>query len=1254
MPNYQDYPVNRDCALPGPAGGWTGDERVIDWGGQTVGWVGSGEDKAYTDLNGFAPGSETLHRYLCDTATPLSQNSADVIRAFLTLQLSNNLWIGDLAVGAIIKGTGMSVDWNEDLTSFNIVTSLSAWGSAIYRHYYSVGAITEPYSWNRQIWFEIPRWDTNVLAQWLSVNGRGLYLAEYVINSALMMCTKDHGTPSYRPAVRVFFARPPTAGQAYALPSGVMRLTWTTMNADTYFNAYKVYRGATLLSTSPATYYDVAQANGSSVTYTVSGYYTDAARVPYKYGNAAVESSQVLTLVGVRKDAPTWPITGYFSSTLDNAILNWNLTSPATKYILYYRKPGTAWNYNVDNILPGQVPYELTKAVHGLTAGTWEFKVHAWYPGVGWSDASATVSGVVNGAPNAPILNTPAPGSDYWNEDITFRWTFSDPNIEDTQAAADVSLEVDSGGGSWTQVRAWSITNSENTVIYEKDDPTPLNAGDYRWSARTKDNHNIWGAWSTPNEFEYHGLNTPPYPPSNFSPASGTFYLLPTSGLDVTFSWTFSDYDVIEGHGDSQTSWHIAIYDSDNNIVDQFGLPNTDNTYTYHFTESDQYHWIVTVTDSNIPPASSHSGSVYLTVSNVVTPPSSFTSEYEEGEEGVVSLRLGDPLIWEYVKRFTYDYQVGYHIQIFDDNSDTMVNLLSDHLVYDFNVIAKGYFSNMQEWYPPPGLFAKGGTYYARIRTAGYPVDDYHWSQWSTAVLQPDDSYIQDPDLLVEIFIVDDSTYIVPIADIVHVDEANPGVNYSASSDAYVSWAGDERWTLLRFDQSTTPLDPATGVSAIDNLPSSNFMVDEDTYGINRLVLFANRVSPASSLGPIEIHEIDDDWDEGTVNYTWVSGHIGCPHLAPQTVHCDPMFTYDLDDTNHSNLGTPLYFGGYVAFPSMEMDEADPDYRSPESSLADLATLWYDTGDNYGICLQPPGSGIVFTLDRTPPTDDAGGLVHNPYLVLHIDDPPIATIIYPTTGDPPISSSDKSQKFEWTTLTNDGDEQSFIHIEMEFRDGSPLDPPYDPDPFMIPTVFEEIELGDFNGLGSFHLRPEEEYHWRIRVCNQHEDWGAFTAWEDFDTGALVAPDPPEIITPENGGTVNSITPTISWTFTDPNIGAYQTGIYLKITDNSDGSTVYESSFIGVLANMYTIPSSVGLQWNKDYHLDLAVVDNDDEISNWASEAVPSQSITFFTSRAFWAQCNWEDGPGQDLWSEPDKFSASNNIVYGERLERSGP
>lgn len=204
--------------------------------------------------------------------------------------------------------------------------------------------------------------------------------------------------------------------------------------------------------------------------------------------------------------------------------------------------------------------------------------------------------------PNAPSLDAPSDGGtvDFANDNVTFDWTFSDPDSGDTQSA--YYFRRKTSGGSyeyWNEsTSSWQASEVKNsTSTTEK----TFNAGTggwsngttYNWSIATEDSEGAKGPYAS--DFTVTGGNTPTV---TVDAPSGTI-----GGNEPLIEWTYSDSD-----GDAQASYRVVVESgsfgstpgSGTTVEDTGTVSSSDKSYQTTETLSDNtsYRVFVRATDA--------------------------------------------------------------------------------------------------------------------------------------------------------------------------------------------------------------------------------------------------------------------------------------------------------------------------------------------------------------------------------------------------------------------------------------------------------------------------------------------------------------------------------------------------------------------------------------------------------------------------------------------------------------------------------
>lgn len=151
------------------------------------------------------------------------------------------------------------------------------------------------------------------------------------------------------------------------------------------------------------------------------------------------------------------------------------------------------------------------------------------------SDAYISVTYTTNTAPNAPTTPTPTADALIAGLTPTFQATFSDPDIGDLMANAQVIVYEDNG----TTVKWDSGTFAATGTTFSKVYAGPALTGNtfYKWKGRTADDDGAWGVYTALNRFKVNSAPNAPSTSLTESPTSDIKTLTPT------FNLTHSDPD---------------------------------------------------------------------------------------------------------------------------------------------------------------------------------------------------------------------------------------------------------------------------------------------------------------------------------------------------------------------------------------------------------------------------------------------------------------------------------------------------------------------------------------------------------------------------------------------------------------------------------------------------------------------------------------------------------------------------------------
>lgn len=189
------------------------------------------------------------------------------------------------------------------------------------------------------------------------------------------------------------------------------------------------------------------------------------------------------------------------------------------------------------------------------TAGTSPAITISNTPG-GTSTYWAAVDVADNVAPNAATLTSPVGGSIDRTSALRFSWTFSDPDVGDSQSKYDLRYRI-VGAASWTDVSGVTPNTFHDLSA------GTLAAGDYEWQARTYDASGVVGPYSASSFFT---AATPPDGPTITSPTNGQ--VLATASHTVTWSYPTQEAYQLRTVADNAGAADTAVVYTDTGIVE--------------------------------------------------------------------------------------------------------------------------------------------------------------------------------------------------------------------------------------------------------------------------------------------------------------------------------------------------------------------------------------------------------------------------------------------------------------------------------------------------------------------------------------------------------------------------------------------------------------------------------------------------------------------------------------------------------------
>lgn len=212
------------------------------------------------------------------------------------------------------------------------------------------------------------------------------------------------------------------------------------------------------------------------------------------------------------------------------------------------------------------------------------------------NDPYIVVTYTTNTAPNAPTSPSPTADAILNTLSPTFTATFSDPDVGDLMAQAQVLVYADNGTTLIWDSGAFAATGSGFSKAYTG--PALTGNTFYKWQGRTADDDGAWGAYTALQRFKVNSVPNAPSISLAQSPTSDVTTLTPT------FNVTHSDPDA----SDSQLlGYRIILETSGGSAVWDSGDVSTTATTTKSVTYGgspalswqSSYRWRARTQDSN-------------------------------------------------------------------------------------------------------------------------------------------------------------------------------------------------------------------------------------------------------------------------------------------------------------------------------------------------------------------------------------------------------------------------------------------------------------------------------------------------------------------------------------------------------------------------------------------------------------------------------------------------------------------------------
>lgn len=216
-------------------------------------------------------------------------------------------------------------------------------------------------------------------------------------------------------------------------------------------------------------------------------------------------------------------------------------------------------------------------------------------------------------------------------------------------------------------------------------------------------------------------------------------------------------------------------------------------------------------------------------------------------------------------------------------------------------------------------------------------------------------------------------------------------------------------------------------------------------------------------------------------------------------------------------------------------------------------------------------------------------LIDHVYFVVEYEVPPNA----PTLTSPAGTVWTLSPTFQGTYSQPDGVPIAGVQVEVQTSGGS--------------AVWSTTVTSGLSGsswavpYGGPALTSGTQYRWRARTACQGAGliWGPWSGWQTF-TPVQNAPPSATPTSPTGGAAVGTLTPTLQWSYSDPN-GHAQAAYQVQVRRQSDGATMWDTGTVASGAQS-VVYGGTGLQNGTVYEWRVRVYDGWDwsSFSAWAA------------------------------------------------------
>jgi len=254
-------------------------------------------------------------------------------------------------------------------------------------------------------------------------------------------------------------------------------------------------------------------------------------------------------------------------------------------------------------------------------------------------------------------------------------------------------------------------------------------------------------------------------------------------------------------------------------------------------------------------------------------------------------------------------------------------------------------------------------------------------------------------------------------------------------------------------------------------------------------------------------------------------------------------------------------------------DSVDSSWHRPKSYSGNSGGWVYDS-----LAIPTTATWVGFLFESDVGVTSEGAYVDEVYLTAEGTPTPPPILISPGTPSEPGEVIDTlTPTFYWESVSSA--DYYGLYISQS---------PYGPGNLVFDS---EVDYGPLYGtsftLPSGFLVEGEKYRWNMRSHSSSTGWGdSFSSRLYFTTGCSLPP-PPTHVSPSNGATGLSITPTFQWGSVS---GADYYGLYIRDITGGEGPLVFDSEvdYGPIYGTSFTLPSGIlscenNYRWNMRSH-----------------------------------------------------------------------